>query len=478
LILASNRGPIEFYRENGTIKTRMGSGGLVSTLLPLMKNVKGTWVAASNNPVDIEVASKYPNHNVPIPEDNPKFYIPFLNFDEKVYDNYYNVISNSILWYIHHNIWKPPEDNKQSNIIYDAWKNGYVIVNKEFANKIVDLIDSTEKKNVVMLQDYHLYLSAHYIRNKVDDIFLSQFIHVPWPESDYLSILPTYIKDSILNGLLANDLVGFHIPKYVDNFLISCQGFADKVDYKNRLVHHNGHKTMVRSYPISVDIDSLNKMAKSPKVNRYENLVKEIKGNNFLIYRTDRADLSKNIIRGFQSFELFLDYHPEYQERVKFLVTGKATRENLEDYKNYRHDIVEIIDKINLKYSTEDWQPITEIFDAPYELVIAALKNYDCLMVNPICDGMNIVSKEGAVLNNKNGVLILSKEAGSYDELKNYVLKVDPYDVLGTAHAIFQAVNMDKKDRIYKMNGLNDIIQNNTLTDWISKQFKDIEDKF
>ncbi len=455
----------------------MGSGGLVSTLLPLMENVRGTWVAASNNPVDIEVARKYPDQNVPITEDNPKFYVPILNFDEKVYDNYYNVISNSILWYIHHYMWKPPEDKKQYNKIYDAWKNGYVIVNKEFADKIAELVDSTEKKNIVMLQDYHLYLSASYIRNKVDDIFLSQFIHVPWPDSDYLNTLPNYIKDSILNGLLANDLVGFHIQKYVDNFLSCCQGFADKVDFKNRTVYNDGHETIVRSYPISVDIDSLNEIAKSPIVNRYEKLVKEIKGNNFLIYRTDRADLSKNIIRGFQAYELFLDTHPEYLEGIKFLVTGKATRENLDDYKKYRQDIEEIIDKINLKYSTDDWQPITEIFDAPYELVIAALKNYDCLMVNPICDGMNIVSKEGAILNKKNGILILSKEAGSYDELKNYVLKVDPYDVSGTANAIFQAVNMNKKERTYKMEGLNEIIQNNTLKDWISKQFKDIKDK-
>lgn len=478
LILASNRGPVEFYKENNNIKTRMGSGGLVSTLLPLMEKVKGTWIAASNNPIDIQVASQYPDHNVPIGQNNPKFYVHFLNFNKKIYDDYYDVISNSVLWYIHHYIWKPPENEKQKNEIYQAWKNGYVPVNQEFAEKIIELIESNKKKTVVMLQDYHLYLAASYIADKVENTFLSQFIHVPWPESDYMSTLPTYMKNSILEGLLYNDLIGFHIPRYVDNFLMSCQGLADKVDYQNRSVLHDGHVTKVRSYPISVDIDSLKQIAKKPEVAQYEDNIRRIKENNFLIYRTDRADLSKNILRGFEAYEQFLKDHPEYHKKVKFLVTGKSTRENLEDYKNYRSSIKELIDKVNLEYSTSDWEPITEIFEAPYELVVAALKNYDCLMVNPICDGMNIVSKEGSILNKKNGVLILSKKAGSYDELKNYSLKVDPYDIKGTADAIYQAITMDNMERIKNINGLKNVIENNTITDWILNQFKDIGDNF
>lgn len=326
-----------------------------------------------------------------------------------------------------------------------------------------------------MLQDYHLYLTAPYISNRADNTFLSQFIHVPWPESDYFSILPPYIKDSILEGLLSNDLVGFHITRYVDNFLMSCQGFADHVDYQDRIVSYNGHETMVRSYPISVDVDGLKQTSKSPDVVQYEDRIGRIRSDNFLIYRTDRADLSKNILRGFEAYERFLKDHPEYQGKVKFLVTGKSTRENLDDYKKYRASIKDLINKINLKYSTSDWQPITEIFEAPYKLVVAALKNYDCLMVNPICDGMNIVSKEGSILNEKNGILILSKEAGSYDELKDYSLNVDPYDIEGTSDAIYQAIIMDKNERIKNITGLKEVIENNTITDWILNQFKDIE---
>jgi trehalose 6-phosphate synthase len=456
----------------------MGSGGLVSTLLPLMERVNGTWIAASNNPVDIQVASQYPGHKVPINPDNPKFYVPFLDFDKKIYDDYYDVISNSVLWYLHHYMWEPPENKKYKTEIYKAWQNGYVPVNKDFAEKIVELIELNSKKTIVMLQDYHLYLTASYISDKVENTFLSQFIHVPWPDSDYMSTLPAYMKDSILEGLLSNDLVGFHISRYVDNFLMCCEDFADRVDYQNRVVFFDGHETMVRSYPISVDIDSLKEIARSPDIKQYEDRIRRIRDDNFLIYRTDRADLSKNIIRGFEAYEQFLKDHPEYHENVNFLVTGKSTRENLDDYKKYRSSVKELIDKINLKYSTSRWQPITEIFEAPYELVVAALKNYDCLMVNPICDGMNVVSKEGSILNEKNGVLILSETAGSYEELKNYSLNVDPYDIKGTADAIYQAVTMDTRERIININGLKEVVENNTIHDWISNQFKDIGNNF
>ena len=389
LILASNRGPVEFYKEDNAIKSKIGDGGLVSTLKPLMENVKGTWVAATTNPLDNEIAIQYKNRNLPLTGNNPDFHVELLTIDSKEYDDYYNAISNSILWYIHHYIWKPPEDEDLFNDIYNSWQNGYIPVNKEFAHKIIELDRLSTEKSLVMLQDYHLYLAADYIRDKVDDIFLNQFIHVPWPEADYFSILPGYMIDSILKGLLANDIVGFHIPRYANNFLKCCERYADKVDYKNSIVFNDGHETMIRSYPISVDTSGLKKLSRSKAVKKYEDLIRDIKGENFLIYRTDRSDMSKNIARGFMGYEKFLRDYPEYQGKVKFLVTGKATRENLDDYKNYRKAIKLLIERINWLYSDHDWKPIEEIFDAPYELVVAAFKNYDCLMVNPICDGMN-----------------------------------------------------------------------------------------
>ncbi len=469
---------MEFYKEDNEIKSRMGNGGLVSTLKPLMEKVKATWVAATTNPLDNDMAIQYKNENRPITGNNPDFNVEFLTIDSKEYDDYYNTISNSILWYIHHYIWKQPEDEELYQEIYNSWQNGYKPVNKKFAEKIIELDKLSEEKSLVMLQDYHLYLTAENIRNNLEDIFLNQFIHVPWPDPDYLSILPEYIIESILDGLLSNDIVGFHIPRYANNFLKSCEGYADIVDYQNSTVYNDSHETIIRSYPISVDTSGLKELSNSRKVKKYEDLIHNIKGDNFLIYRTDRADMSKNIPRGFLGYEKFLRDNPEYQGKVKFLVTGKATRENLDDYKNYRNAIKLLIERINWLYSSKDWKPIEEIFDAPYELVVAAFKNYDCLMVNPICDGMNVVSKEGPLVNETNGGMILSEQAGSYEELKDFVLNVDPYDITETSKAIYSAVTMDKNDKIRNSECLKDIIENNTINDWISEQFQDIDGKF
>ncbi|UTB34096.1 MAG: trehalose-6-phosphate synthase [Methanobacterium sp. ERen5] len=476
--MASNRSPIDFYKEYDEIKSKMGSGGLISTLKPLMENLSGTWLSANTNTLNTKVSEEYPNNQVPLTDDNPDFSVKFLDINEQKYEDYYNVISNSILWYVHHNIWKPPEDEEQYIKINNAWNHGYLAVNQEFAKKIVELTELTDKKSLIMLQDYHLYLTPAYIRNKTDNVFLNQFIHVPWPDWDYYSVLPDHMQDSILNGLLSNDLLGFHIPKYVKNFLDCCEGFADSVDYQNCTVRYNGHETMIKSYPISVDTTSLHELSENSEVKKYESLINRIKEDNFLIYRTDRADLSKNIPRGFMAYEALLRNHPEYRGKVKFLVTGKSTREDLDDYKKYREGIELLIERINWIYSTNEWKPIEEIFNAPYELVMAALKNYDCLMVNPLCDGMNIVSKEGPLVNKTDGTMILSEEAGSYEELKNHVIKVDPYDVSETADALYSAVEMNFEKRIKNSNGLKEVIEDNTIYDWILDQFNDISVKF
>jgi trehalose 6-phosphate synthase len=479
LILASNRGPIDFYNENGQIKSKMGSGGLVSTLKPLMENLKGIWVAANVNPLNQKVSNQYAANMVPVNETNPNFNVKFLNIPETEYNDYYNVISNSVLWYLHHYIWKPPSDKDKTKEIQRAWNEGYVNVNRKFAENIVEQAEYNENESgdesVVLLQDYHLYLAPEYIRSLKSDIFLNQFIHVPWPDSSYFSTLPSYMKESILTGLLANDVVGFHIPKYVNNFLDSCEGFADSVDHENSKIYQNGNETQIKSYPISIDTKGLNELSKDREVNMYERLVQKVKGDNFLIYRTDRADMSKNIARGFVAYEKFLRDHPEYHGKVTFLVTGTSTREDLKDYKNYREGIELLIERINWLYSNHDWKPIVEVFNAPYELVVAGLKNYDCLMVNSLCDGMNIVSKEGTFVNKREGSLILSEQAGSYAELKQFVLPVDPYDVSQTAEAIYNAVTMEEKDRAQNSKCLKDIVESNTINEWLLNQFKDID---
>ncbi len=475
LIVASNRGPVEFHKQENQIGMKRGAGGLVSTLLPLMETLNGIWIASTMTAEDEVVAGEYLDNRVPITKEEPKFWVSFVIADGKQYEQYYSVISNPLLWFVQHYMWNTPYSPDIDDHIHNAWKEGYEVINQKFAEKVVQESTRNEKEPLIMLQDYHLYLCPYLIRKELGDIFLSQFIHIPWPQSEYCKIIPEYMRNAILEGLLSNDLLGFHIPRYATNFIQSCEYFADEVDYEQGIVKYNGHSTQVKSYPISIDYDAINDMARSKGVLEKEKLINKIKEDKFLFYRTDRADLSKNIIRGFKSFDLFLDKHPEYLGRVKFLTTGKPTRQQIKEYENYSQNIMDIIENINDKYGRQDWKPIEWIFKADYQLVVAAFKNYDCLIVNPIADGMNIVPKEASVVNEQHGVLILSETAGCYEELKENALTVNPFDITQTAEAFYQAVKMDKEKRSFRSKRLKDIIRKRTVYHWISEQFEDIE---
>jgi trehalose 6-phosphate synthase len=452
---------------------KTGAGGLVSTLLPLMEQVHGTWIASAMTEMDSDVAKRYNGNRVPIPEDNPKFWSPLIITDPQIYKEYYGVINNLLLWFIHHYMWNlaytPDIDDK----IHKAWES-YEYVNHQFADKIIEEVNSNKKKPLIMLQDIHLFLCPIYIKEELDDVFLSHFIHIPWPHPDYFSILPDYMAKSIVEGLLSNDLIGFHIKKYVKNFLTTCEKYADEVDFKNNKVIHNGREIFVKDYPISVDDKKLKMLAKSENVLKKEDVIKRIKNDRFLIYRTERTDPSKNIIRGFKAYNLFLEKYPEFQGKVVFLKTGMSSRESVKEYRDYGEDVNKIIEEVNDKYSQDDWKPIETIFNAEYTLVTAALKNYDCLLVNSIYDGMNIVPKEGAVVNEKGGVLILSETTGAYGELKNYSLNINAFDISQTADAIYKAVTMDPDERNQRLEGLKNIISEKNVYVWMMEQFNDI----
>ncbi|MBI5680034.1 MAG: trehalose-6-phosphate synthase [Methanobacterium sp.] len=475
LIVASNRGPVEFHKYNSKIEMKRGAGGLVSTLLPLMENLNGIWIASVMTPGDVEIAKRFPDNKVPIPNEDPKFWVPFVVVDSDRYECYYSVISNPLLWFIQHYMWNSPYTPTIDDKTHQSWKHGYVHMNKKFAEKVVAESKKNEKEPLIMLQDYHLYLCPTYIRKKMKDIFLSQFIHIPWPQSEYFSIIPEYMRKAIIEGLLSTNILGFHLPRYVTNFIQTCEEYTDEVDYDNGIIWHNGQATHVKSYPISVDHEGIKGLANSPKVLEKEKLIKEIKGEYFLFYRTDRIDLSKNIIRGFEAYELFLHKYPQYHGKVKFLTTGKPTRQQIREYHNYYYDVIDIIENINVKYATDDWKPIEWIFKADYNLVVAAFKNYDCIIVNPIADGMNIVPKESSAVNESQGTVILSEKAGCFEELKEHVLAVNPYDVSQTAEAYHQAIEMSKNERTQRLENLKEITAQRTIYHWISEQFTDFE---
>jgi trehalose 6-phosphate synthase len=455
---------------------KKGAGGIVPTLFPIMENAMGIWIASAMTDTDIEMTEKYQNR-IPIPLESPKFRAHLITLNREKYDAFYNTFINSLLWFIHHYMWNLADTPEINDDTHNAWQS-YEYVNQKFADKIIEEINSSKKDSLVMLQDIHLQTCPAYIRERAEEVFLSQFIHIPWPQPDYFGVLPEYMQEAIVKGLLANNIIGFHIERYVKNFLMICEKYADKIDFKNNIVHYNGRKIYVKNYPISVDVTGLNQLVKSDEVLKKEEYVKKIKGNNFLIYRTERTDPSKNIVRGFKAYELFLEKYQEFQGKVTFFITGMSTRENVKEYRDYRTKVNDIIDEINEKYSKNGWKPIVSHFNAEYSLVTAALKNYDCLIINSIHDGMNIVPKEGAVLNENDGILILSETTGVYDEFKEYSININALDISRTVEAIYKAVTMDQDGRENRLKGLKEIVSQYDVYKWIGEQFSDIQKLF
>ena len=476
IIVASNRGPVVFKRyEKGKIELIRGAGGIVGSMIPFLKKTHGKWVSSAIGECDHYMNNKY-RCKVPIPLEDPEYNVQFIKTEEDIYNGFNGKFANPLLWFIHHSMWNPPYSPCADDELHQAW-DSYQYVNSMFAAAIGEDVCKSEKTPIVMLQDYHLYLTPKLIRKQHPDVLMSQFVHIPFPPPEIFQQLPNHMQIEILDSMLTNNILGFHIPRYMNNFFATIKLILPNASVDDIVgdILYKGHVCHIRTYPISVDMKTLQTHAQDPNVTAKEVEVDEMIGDCKLIYRTDRTDLSKNIIRGFQAYDMFLEKYPEWREKVKFVATLMPSRQDIKIYREYTDKIQDIVKEINEKYATPDWQPIKYICRGDYDLVIALLKRYDVLMVNPILDGMNIVAKEGSVVNENNGVLILSTGAGCYEELKDGAICINPFDLRQTAESIDVALLMDETVKAQMIAKTNKAIQINDLNKWVSDQLKDIE---
>lgn len=476
IIVASNRGPVVFKKdETGQIELIRGAGGIVGSMIPFLERTHGKWVSSAIGECDHHMNTKY-HSRVPIPLENPEYYVEFIKSDINIYNGFNGKFANPLLWFIHHSMWNPPYSPCADEELHQAW-DSYKHVNSLFAEAIGQDVYNSDKTPIVMLQDYHLYLTPKLIRKQHPNVLMSQFVHIPFPPPEIFQQLPNHMQIEILDSILTNDVLGFHIQRYTNNFFQTIKQILPNatVDEINDDIIYNGHICHVRTYPISVDTKTLQIQAQNSKVIAKKTEVDDIVGDCKLIYRTDRADLSKNIIRGFQAYDIFLEKYPEWRKKVKFVATLMPSRQDIKIYREYTDNIKNIVNEINAKYETPDWQPIKYICRGDYDLVIALLKRYDVLMVNPILDGMNIVAKEGTVVNENNGVLVLSTGAGCYEELKDGAICINPFDLRQTAESLDMALLLDERTKSQMLTKNREVIESNDLNKWVSDQLKDIE---
>jgi trehalose 6-phosphate synthase len=477
LILASNRGPVEFERnEAGELEGTRGTGGLVTAMTSVSRFAAPVWIAAALNDADREAVQQH-NGSIPWKSEDACFDLRFVIPDAEDYRRYYNDISNPLLWFLQHYMWDAPRTPNITPDVWESWES-YTRVNQAFTDVISEDIRSSKQQAIVMLQDYHLYLVAAMLRQQVPaETLLTLFLHIPWPGSDYWALLPAPMRDAILRSCCTLDVIGFHTNRYRRNFLNTCRAYLPeaKISYNENTVELDGHTVHAHVYPISIDVAGLQNMAEtSPVVRDYRYRLRGRLGDQTIV-RVDRIEPSKNIVRGFQAFELMLQRYPEHHGRVKFLAFLVPSRLGVEEYGRYLEEIMVTVGWINTRYGTGEWQPVELFVGDDYDRGIAAMQLYDVLLVNPIIDGMNLVAKEGPTVNATGGVLILSEGAGAVEQLGSQALMVSPTDIVGTADALHGALTMPLAQRYRQAAVLKRLIGEEDIAMWLYNQLRDLQ---
>src|SRR3954453_5398942 len=474
LVLVSNRGPVT-YQEDGSVKR--GTGGLVTALTGLASHRDAPWIASAMT--DADAAKSEQEGGRPFAVEAPhggEFRVRFVASEPHAYDGFYNVIANPMLWFIQHYLWdqsNAPDIRRQE---VDAFDHGYNAVNGALPRAVLDEVEGQDEP-VVMVHDYHLYTLPGMIRRQRPDAFLHHFIHIPWTQPDAWRVLPAHIREQIYEGLLANDIIGFHTRSYRRNFLQCCRDLMDlEVDFERGVVQFEGREVWVRAYPLPIDAAATRRVADSERTQEFEaELLARRRGHRIL--RLARAHLSKNVLRGFSAFDLFLEQHPEFGEKVTFIAQLMPSRMDVPEYAEALERIEALVAVVNHRHGTPDWMPVQLKLRDDLEEAVAAYKHYDVLLVNAMFDGMNLVAKEGPLVNEHAGVSILSENTGAHEELGEFALSVNPFDIQETADSIHAALTMRDAERRRRMEGLKQIVTMRDPGDWIDDQLADIRKK-
>ncbi len=476
LIIASNRGPVTFHEDDaGNMQYQRRSGGLVTALTGAAQYAEVQWVACAET--DEERA--WGGGPAPSSDGSEAIRMQFISPTPEAYDGYYRVISNPLLWFLQHSMWDIFRQPTIDRSVWQSWEEGYVAVNMQFAEAIARQIAAAPHRALVLLQDYHLYLAAAFIRYKFRPrarYTLAHFVHIPWPGAEEWGFLPSRMRRAILEGLCAADLLGFQTREDALNFMRTCESFLPRVhvSFKHGRIWYRNHTTNVRDFPISIDVKSLRLLSETDEVGEYRNQLLEQYGGQQIILRIDRIEPSKNIVRGFEAFDELLELHPEHRGKVKFLALLVPSRMGVEQYGSYLDEIMAIAGRVNAKYGATEWEPIRILIGENYPRAVAAMQIYNVLLVNSIADGMNLVAKEGPIVNRYDGALVLSERTGAFQQLEPGAMVVSPLDIYGTAEALHQALNLPEEERKARAERLRGMVERHDIADWLCQQFEAI----
>jgi trehalose 6-phosphate synthase len=477
VIVVTNRGPVEYYlSKDKTLKSHRGSGGVVTALLDSLGAVDATWVALAMTEGDRKAVQQAKNGDIESPLPGKNIQLHYMTIPKKVYHNHYDVISNQLLWFAQHYMLDNADGFPTVEQVLDAWGKGYTKANTVIADAVDKELERTGPSTLVMLHDYHLYLASTMIRERHPEVVMQQFIHIPWPEIRYWqSHLPTSIMEDIFSGLLGNDMIGFQTRRDAQNFLEGVHTLHDEatIDYDSGIISWQNRHILVKDYPISISVTEERHIVQSQAGKRASRQIQRLLGK-YTIIRVDRIEPTKNIVQGFQAYQHLLEEHPELLEEVTFLAFLVPSRESIATYRKYKEEILQIIDETNQKFGKNEWVPIRSFVQNDRTMALAALQFYDALLVNALIDGMNLVAKEGAAVNQKDGVLVLSRTSGAFQQLENASISISPNDTTETAEALYKALTMPQDERKQLAERARHEVEQDDLNAWIDQQVHDI----
>jgi trehalose 6-phosphate synthase len=470
LVVVSNREPVVHVRHEDRVDVLTPASGLTTALAPIVSACGGTWVAHGSGTADFDVTDSLDKVQVAAAElgGDSKFWLKRVRLSKEIEEGYYYGYANEGLWPLCHVAYTAPIFRQND------WE-AYSEANRLFADAILKEVGGSQNA-IVLVNDFHLGLVPRMLREARPDLLLAQFWHVPWPSQETTRVCPQL--QLLLSGMLGNDLLGFHVEHHCNNFL----GTVDRsiealVDWEHHSAQHRGHRTFVRSFPISIDVQSFTRMARARSFeSEYAELAGRVQDRRLLL-GVDRLDYTKGIPHRLQMIGNLLASNPQWRERVVFVQVGAPSRTVIPRYRALACEVQELVDEINDRFATPNWRPVEYLSEHQDRSRVAVLmRRAEACLVTPLHDGMNLVAKEYvAARAGLPGTLVLSKFTGAARELPEACL-INPYDVDGSADLILQSLRMPEEQRADAMRVMLQHITRNNVYRWSYRLFRSLDE--
>lgn len=438
------------------IRMEQGTGGAYVLMDGILKQLGGLMVAVAKGNADHLVVDEKGRFKV---NNSRKGYIlKRLFLKKKELEGFYYGFANQTFWPLCHGVFVKP-------IFSPEWWDEYVAVNQKYANAIIEELDTQEA--FIWINDYHLALLPKLLKQKRPNYSIGTFWHIPWPTHEIFRICPW--RREILEGMLGSDLIGFHRDYHVQNFIECCRReLGVIVESEPRRIRYNNNDTRVNNIPAGIDYEEIKEtLAKQRRIDK--RIMKKDFGIDYeyLAIGVERSDYTKGLIERVKIIDRFLERYPQYQGKFVYLSICPLSRQKIPAYRNFNRELYDLVDKVNWKYSTYDWQPLVFINRTfPRERLFSYFKLADTCLVTALDDGMNLVAKEYALACNPNkGMLIISKFTGAAIDLKP-AIHINPYDIDNSAQALHQALTMSPEEKLRRNKEMREILKEYNIYNW------------